>query len=156
MLNLSTFNLSKCNISCKKNFLKCRTKIVLFGYFRAGTRKSCGFFKSAPSNFFKQNFAQNCLNWVLNLNWNYKKLMSDLKSASSNLLTCKVSSKNNRFLNLGPKIPYLGIFGMQFNKNYYQIFNQHTQICETIKFHLKRKKMNLGTKMLYQGFWLEC
>ena len=39
MLHFSTFNLSKCNISCKKNFLKCRTKIVLFGYFWAGTRK---------------------------------------------------------------------------------------------------------------------
>ena len=66
--------------------------------------------------------------------------MSNLKSASSNLLTCKVSSKNKKILNLGPKIPYLGIFGLQFNKNYYQIFNQHTRNCETIKFHPKRKK----------------
>ena len=70
--------------------------------------------------------------------------MSNLKSASSNLLTCKNSSKNKKFLNLGPKIPYLGIFGPQFNKSYYQIFNQHTRICETIKFHPKRK--DLGSK----------
>ena len=71
--------------------------------------------------------------------------MTNLKSASSNLLTCKVSSKNKKILNLGPKIPYLGIFGLQFNKNYYQTFNQHTRICETIKFHPKRKKNRFGT-----------
>ena len=46
---------------------------------------------------------------------------------------------------MGPKIPYLGIFGLQFNKNYYQTFNQHTRICETIKFHPKQKK-KFGTK----------
>ena len=40
----------------------------------------------------------------------------------------------------GPKKPYLGIFGLQFNKDYYQIFNQHPRICETINFHPKRKK----------------
>ena len=71
--------------------------------------------------------------------------MSNLKSASSNLLTCKVSSKNKKNLNLETKIPYLGIFGLQFNKNYYQIINQHTRICETIKFHPKRKK-KIGSK----------
>ena len=127
MLDFSTFNLSKCNISCKKNFFKCRTKYVLFGYFWAGTRKSyCTevFFTSAPSNLFKKNVVQkqNSLNLGLKLSqlgildWNFKKLMLNLKSAFSNLLTCKVSSKNKQFLNLGPKIPYLGIFGLQFTK----------------------------------------
>ena len=32
-------------------------------------------------------------------------------------------------------MPYLGILGLQFNKNYYHVFNQHTRICETIKLH---------------------
>ena len=40
---------------------------------------------------------------------------------------------------MGPKIPHLGIFGLQFSKNHYQIFNQHTLLCETIKFHAKQK-----------------
>ena len=40
MLDFSTFNLPKCNISCKNNFFECKTKIVLFGYFWTGTRKS--------------------------------------------------------------------------------------------------------------------
>ena len=70
----------------------------------------------------------------------FQKLMPYLKSASSNLSTCKVSSKNKSILNLGPKIPYLGIFGLEFNKDYYQIFNQHPQICEAINFHPKQKK----------------
>ena len=64
------------NIYCKKNFLKCRTKVNLFGYFLAGIRKKllyCSFFTSAPSNCFEQNFAQkqkslnlgpNCFNWI--------------------------------------------------------------------------------------------
>ena len=63
--------------------------------------------------------------------------MPNLKSASSSLLASKVY--------LGPKILYLGIFGLQFNKKFYQIFNQHTRIFETIKFHRKRKK-KFGTK----------
>ena len=47
--------------------------------------------------------------------------------------------KNKKNLNLGPKIHYLGIFGLQFNKNYYQIFNQHPRIRENFKFHPKQK-----------------
>ena len=52
------------------------------------------------------------------------------------------------------KKPYLGIFGLRFNKNYYQVFNQHSQICETIKFHPKpkKKKNKLGTKNALFGF----
>ena len=45
------------------------------------------------------------------------------------------------------------IFVLQFNKNYYQIFNQHPRLCETIKFHPKQKNIFLGAKMLYLGFW---
>ena len=72
--------------------------------------------------------------------------MLNLKSASSNLLACEVSSKKKKYLNLGPKIPYLGIFGLQVNKKYYQIFNQHTRICETIKVSSKTKKNKFATK----------
>ena len=79
--------------------------------------------------------------------------MSLLKSAFSNLLTCNLSAKNKKTLNLGPKIPYLGIFGLQFNKNYYQIFNQYFRICETIKFHPKQTKNKLTTKNALLGLW---
>ena len=60
----------------------------------------------------------------------FQKLMSYLKSASSNLVAWKVSSKTKKTLNLGPKIPYLGIFGLQFNKNYYQILNRTLKFVE--------------------------
>ena len=65
--------------------------------------------------------------------------------------------KQKKKLNLGPKIPHLGIFGLQFSKNHYQIFSQHTLLCETIKFHVKqKKKKKKGTKLPYWGLWLEC
>ena len=82
--------------------------------------------------------------------------MSYLKSASSNLLTCNVSSKNKKTLNLGPKVPHLGIFELQFNKNYYQVFNQYSRIFETKKFHPKQQKINIGPKVLHWVFGLEC
>ena len=60
-----------------------------------------------------------------------------------------------RPLNLGPKIPHLDIFGLQFNENYYQIFNQYCQICETIKFHPKQNKKNnkLRIENALLGLW---
>ena len=76
------------------------------------------------------------------LRWNFKKIIPYLKPTFSNLLTCKVSSKNKKTLNLGPK------FFFQ-----YQMFNQHPRICEIIKFHPKRKKITLGPKTLYFGLW---
>ena len=48
-------------------------------------------------------------------------------------------------------MPYLGIFWLQFNKNYYQIFNQYSRICETIKFHPKQNKNKLRTKNALLG-----
>ena len=88
------------------------------------------------------------------LDWNFKKLMSYLKSASSNLLTWNLLSKNKKTLNLGPKIPYLSNFGLQFGKSYYQIFNQYSRICGSINFHPKQKK--LRTKNSPMDFGLEC
>ena len=38
------------------------------------------------------------------------------------------------------KILHLDTFGLQFNKNYYQIFDQHPLVCENTKFHPKQKK----------------
>ena len=81
--------------------------------------------------------------------------MSYLKSVSSNLLTCKVPSKNKKTLNLGPTIPYLGIFGLRFDKKLL-IFNQHPRICENIKFHPKQKKYSWNKQCSNWVFGLEC
>ena len=50
---------------------------------------------------------------------------------------------------------YLGTFGVQFNKNYYQVFYQHPQIFETINFHPKRKKKTWDQKSSIWVFGLE-
>ena len=81
--------------------------------------------------------------------------MLHLKSASSNLVTCKVSSKNKKPLNLGAKIPYLGISARQSNKKVSN-FQSAPSNCETINFHPKRKekkkkKENLGQKKAIFG-----
>ena len=55
---------------------------------------------------------QNCLLWVF-YEWNLKKILSYLKSASSNLSNYKNLGKNENTY-LDPKISYLGIFGLQF------------------------------------------
>ena len=72
--------------------------------------------------------------------------MPYLKSASSNLLTFKASSRNKNPLNLDPEKLYLGIFELQFNKNRYQIFNQLPRIFENIKCHPTQQKNVLGTE----------
>ena len=51
MLDFSTFNLWKCNISCKKKIkIKCRTKIDLLGFLGSNFEKPLSYLKSVPSN----------------------------------------------------------------------------------------------------------
>ena len=45
-----------------------------------------------------------------------KKLFALLKSAPSNLPISKTSRKKKKYLNLGPKMLDLGIFGLEFEK----------------------------------------
>ena len=45
-----------------------------------------------------------------------KKLLPYLKSAPSNLSNYKISRKKQKCLNLGPKMPFWGIFGLEFQK----------------------------------------
>ena len=47
--------------------------------------------------------------------WNFKKVLSYLKTAPSNLSNSKpFRKKKQKYLNMGPKMPYLGIFGVKF------------------------------------------
>ena len=55
--------------------------------------------------------------WVF-LGWNLKKILSSLKSAPSNLSVCKISQKNKKYQNLGPKMHDLGTFGLEFENNF--------------------------------------
>ena len=114
-LDFSTFNLSKCNTSSKKkNFFKCRTKIVLFGYFWLELEKATLLYFFTSLKFFQTKFRPNIrilkfgtkIVLIGYFGLEFQKV-SNLKSVSSisNLLTSKVSSKNKDFLNLRLKIP---------------------------------------------------
>ena len=133
----------------QKNFFKCRTKIVLFGYFWVGTRKSyctVDFLHQHP-HIFHTKFCQK----IKVLKFGTKFVLIGYFGLECQKTNVKFEISILKFVNMqsfiqkqniskrGTKIPYLGIFGLQFNKNYFQIFNQHTPVCETIKFHLKRK-----------------
>ena len=124
-LDFSIFSLSKYNISCKNLSLNVAPKFPYLDNFGLELEKATVLwdFTSTLSNFSKHRIGYFRLE--------FQGLMSYLKSASSNLLTCKVSSKNKETLNLGPKKPYLAIFGLQFNSNYYQVLNQRPQIMKT-------------------------
>ena len=50
-------------------------------------------------------------------------------------------------------MPYLGILGLEFIKNYCHIWNQHSQIFQTAKFWEKTKKPKFGTQIaLFEYF----
>ena len=122
MLDFSTFSLSNGDIYCKKNFFKCRKKIVLFGYFWAGIWKNyCHIWNQHP---------RICL-------------------------MTKFRKKNQKCLNLGPKMPYLGIFGLESEKKYCHIWNQQRpRIFLMAKFCKKIKMPKFGTKnALFRYFW---
>ena len=56
---------------------------------------------------------------------------------------------------MGPKIPYEGIFGLEFESNKYcHIFNQHPLICLVAKFREIMKMPKFRTKNASCGyFW---
>ena len=49
---------------------------------------------------------------------------------------------------------YLGIFGLEFRKNYGHIWNQHPRIGLIAKFHGKRKMPKFGAKNALFGYFL--
>ena len=68
-----------------------------------------------------------------------KKLLSYLKSASSHLSICKIPRKKQKCLNLGPKVPDLCIFELEF-KNIIVIFEIITSNLSNCK--TSRKNQN--------------
>ena len=91
--------------------------------------------------------------------------MSYLKSASSNLVTCKVSStnqhpricvtinfhwKNEKNKNLGLKKRFMDLWARML-KNYCQICNRRHSICLIAKFRAKIKILKFGTKIVSFG-----
>ena len=78
-----------------------------------------------------------------------KKALSHLKSAPSNLSNYKISQKKQKFLNLGLKVPYFGLFRQEFEKTIV------TVEISTLEF-VSIKKFGKGPKLPHSGtFGLE-
>ena len=129
---------------------KFRTQNGLFGYFWANIlRKTTVIFKISILKFsYLQNFAKKkkmpkfgTKNAFFGYFWAriLKKLLSYLKSASSHLSICKIPRKKQKCLNLGPKVPDLCIFELEF-KNIIVIFEIITSNLSNCK--TSRKNQN--------------
>ena len=85
--------------------------------------------------------------------WNFRTLLSYLKSASSNLSSCKIMSKKNA-LKFGTENAWFGYCWTGSWKIYCHIWNQHPRICLLGKFREKMKMPKFGTKnALFEYFW---
>ena len=67
----------------------------------------------------------------------------------------KNCTKRKKKVNLGPKMPYLGILGWKFEKLLSYLKNQHPRICHNAKFRAKLKILNLGAKNAWFS-WFCC
>ena len=64
--------------------------------------------------------------------------------------------EETKMQNLGPKMPYLVVFGLEFQKKLLSYWNPHPQICLFAKFHEKTKMPKFWTKNAWFGyFWTE-
>ena len=102
---------------------KLRTKSALFGYFQARILKTfCHI-------------------------WNQHIRISGTANFCEETKMSYFGTKNALFGYFWPRIPYLGLFGREFLKNYCHIWNQHPQICLIANFMKEQKCLILGPKM---------
>ena len=96
---------------------------------------------------------QKYLIWVF-LGKNFKKILSYLKSASSNLSYWKILQKKTKMLKFGTTNALFGCLWPNILKNYCHIWNQHPQIAVIAKFLEIMKMAKFGTKnALFRYFW---
>ena len=150
MLDFSTFNLSKCDISCKKTFLNVGPKLSYLGIFGLELEKATvlWYFTSASSNFSKDKLFSKNKNPDFLKCWTKIALIGyfGLELQKTNVVF-EISILE--FVNIQSfiqKQKNLGIFGLQFDKNYYQVFNQSPRICLIQKFQEKTKIARFGTQ----------
>ena len=97
------------------------------------------------------NWNQKCFIWVL-WNWNLKKLLSYLKSASFNWSKRKVLCKTKKNQVCDQNLLLWIVLGCNFDK-VIVIWFQHSRNCQNVKLYAK-KPLNLLPKMLCVSlFW---
>ena len=103
-------------------------------------------------------FDQKCYIWVF-LGRILTKLLSYLKSSTHKFIYLQNLTKKQKCLNLGPKMPYLGIFyqkclvwvflGYNFKRTIAIFEISNPSICLIAKCHELIKCLNLGLKLPY-------
>ena len=125
-LDFSIFNLSKCNISCKKKKIRCRIKncfIWVFLVWKSKKQLYCGILNQQPQIFANTKFRSK----IKTLKFGTKIVLIEyfgLEFQKANVvfeISIKIVNTQS-FIQKQKKtlgLKYLGIFWLQFNKNYY-------------------------------------
>ena len=135
--------------------LKFGTKNALFGYFWARILKHychiwnqysriCLIAKFLQKNKNAKIWDQKCLiSYLAIFGLEFEKTVVIFEISTPEFVKKQNFVKNEKWkcLNLGPKMPYLGIFGLEVLKNYCHIWNQHPWIYLTAKFCEKNKNV---------------
>ena len=161
-------NLSNCKIWRKQKCLNLGNKNALFGSFWARILKKTIVMFEISTFEVVQNFVtkQNCqklglkmpylgifdqkdLIWVY-LGKSFKKTIFIFETSTLKFVYLQNFTKKQKCLNLGPKVLYLGIFGLEFKKkllSYLKPTPSNLSNCNN--FVKKQKCLNLGPKMPY-------
>ena len=148
MLNFSTFNLSKYNISSRKKTEG--PKLFSLDIFGLELEKATvlWFFYISTYKFFQIKFCPKIkilkfgtkIVLIGYFGMDFQKL---LNFSILEFVNMQSFIQKQRNFKLGTKNTLLRYFWTEIYKNYFQIFNQHNLICETIKFHPKRKNKSI-------------
>ena len=131
-------------------FLEWNLKIIL------------SYLKSGPSTLLNCKFREKMIiprfgteNALFGYFWAeiYKQYLPYLKLAPSNLSIRKILEKKQNWLSLGPNVPYLGIFGLEFYKTFVIFEISTLKFVYLENFAKKQKFLNLGTKVPYLGIF---
>ena len=142
-LKSASWNLSNRNFCLKKpKMSKVGCKNALFRLLQAQIKKSyCHIWNQYPriyliSKFWKKmkNPKFGTKNALFGLLWAQIWKKAIVMFEISILEFVSMQNFQKKCLNLGLKLPYLGIFELDFLKNYCHISNQHLQICQFGKF----------------------
>ena len=142
-------NFAKCKVSCKIKKFKFETSTASFVYFWLQFQKTIFIFEINTGAFLKQqSFLQNekSLNmepkapYLNTFRPEFDKFITIFEISTFEFL--KKQSFMLKKINLGRKLSYLGIFRLEFGKNYCHIWNQHPQVYQKWTFNH------------YSEFWL--
>ena len=178
LVEISTFKFDKLltfSKKKKKKLLKLWSESPFYGYFLSRITKKSYIWNQHPQIFLTEKLHKKpkLPYFVTKNSWLvffsptkpylgilgeelFRKVLSHLKTAPSNLPSCKILRKKN-CLTWGPKMTYFQIFGLGFQNNSCHIWNQHPHICLIAKCHEKTINVTSWTKSSWLvAFDQEC